>query len=290
MCPGSADLLVDEQGRLVLIDFGLCAEIEAFDTRQLTSAIVHLMRGDVEALINDGITLRFLPKDVDREALIPPLRRVFEQGKLAAANEVARRSTQGDMAADGAGVGLARREQFSAMATKRAQFASISRDLNQIFFEFPFVRSREWTFRPFNCSLRAVLLIAPLAHRYVASQTVPEYFALITRALIVLEGIALTGDPEFDLFKAAYPHAAKHAAVLFGASNLALMLSHASHAANELRATPSSPWLFAESETVSSSSASGGGSSRGGGGSSTSPSGQNRSEVPKPASHLRWNK
>ena len=27
------------------------------------------------------------------------------------------------------------------MATKRAQFASISRDLNQIFFEFPFVRS-----------------------------------------------------------------------------------------------------------------------------------------------------
>ena len=277
-----------------MIDFGLCAEIQAFDTRQLTSAIVHLMRGDVEALIDDGITLRFLPKDVDREALIPPLRRVFEQGKLAAANEVARRagarSTQGATAADGAGVGLARRERFSAMATKRAQFASISRDLNQIFFEFPFVRSREWTFRPFNCSLRAVLLIAPLAHRYVASQTVPEYFALITRALIVLEGIALTGDPEFDLFKAAYPHAAKHAAVLFGASNLALMLSHASHAANELRATPSSPWLFAESETVSSSSASGGGSSRGGGGSSTSPSGQNRSEVPKPASHLRWNK
>jgi hypothetical protein len=142
-----ADLLVDEQGRLVLIDFGLCAEIEAFDTRQLTSAIVHLIDGDVEALIDDGITLRFLPKDVDREALIPPLRRVFEQGKLAAANEVARlagaRSTQGATAADGAAsvVGLARLEQFSAMATKRAQFASISRDLNQIFFEFPFVRS-----------------------------------------------------------------------------------------------------------------------------------------------------
>lgn len=147
MCPGLADLLVDEQGRLVLIDFGLCAEIEAFDTRQLTSAIVHLMRGNVEALIDDGITLRFLPKDVDREALIPPLRRVFEQGKLAAANEVARRagarSTQGATTADGAAsvVGLARLEQFSAMATKRAQFASISRDLNQIFFEFPFVRS-----------------------------------------------------------------------------------------------------------------------------------------------------
>jgi hypothetical protein len=35
---------------------------------------------------------------------------------------------------------------------------------------------------------------------------VPAYFALITRAMIVLEGIAVTGDPEFDLFKAAYPY------------------------------------------------------------------------------------
>jgi hypothetical protein len=31
----------------VLIDFGLCAEIEAFDTRHLTSAIVNMMRGNV---------------------------------------------------------------------------------------------------------------------------------------------------------------------------------------------------------------------------------------------------
>ena len=128
-----------------------------------------------------------------------------------------------------------------------------------------------------------MLLIAPLAHRYVASQTVPEYFALITRALIVLEGIALTGDPEFDLFKAAYPHAAKHAAALFGASNLALMLSQA-HAANELRATPCSPWLSAESETVSSGSASGGSSSRDSSRSSTA--GHHSSEVLQPA--RRW--
>ena len=33
-------------GRLALIDFGLCAEIAQFDARQLTSALVHLMRGE----------------------------------------------------------------------------------------------------------------------------------------------------------------------------------------------------------------------------------------------------
>jgi len=211
--PHPGNLLVDAQGRLVLIDFGLCAEIAAFDSRALTSAIVHLMRADVDALIEDGVLLRFLPPDVDRAALAPPLRRIFEQGRVAAAEEIARLRVDksgapsrgggggGRMAGDGD-----RMDQYSAMATKRAQFSAISRDLNQIFFEFPF--------------------------------TVPEYFALITRALIVLEGIALTGDPDFDLFNAAYPIAARHAASLFGASNLAMMLGEASTlAAAEM------PWL-----------------------------------------------
>ena len=72
--PHAGNLLVDEEGRLVLIDFGLCAEIEAFDSSGLTSAIVHLMRGDVEALVEDAVSLRFLPADVDRDALLPPLR------------------------------------------------------------------------------------------------------------------------------------------------------------------------------------------------------------------------
>ena len=44
--------------------------------------------------------------------------------------------------------------------------------------------------------------------------TVPPYFALITRALIVLEGIAVTGDPNFDLFQASYPYADPHALTL----------------------------------------------------------------------------
>ena len=100
--------------------------------------------------------------------------------------------------------------------------SSISRDLNQIFFEFPF--------------------------------TVPEYFALITRALIVLEGIALTGDKDFDLFNAAYPLAVKHATRLFGASNLALMLGEASHVvAAAAVADVSSTWPRSSSSSASGS-------------------------------------
>ena len=58
--------------------------------------------------------------------------------------------------------------QFKAVQTRRKKFWAVSRDLNKVFFEYPFL--------------------------------VPDYFALITRAMIVLEGIAVTGDPDFDLF------------------------------------------------------------------------------------------
>ena len=59
-------------------------------------AQVHLMRGEVEALVEDAVTLRFLPPDVDRAALLPPLKRVFARGKLAAAElESARRGGEG---------------------------------------------------------------------------------------------------------------------------------------------------------------------------------------------------
>lgn len=78
--------------------------------------------------------------------------------------------------------------KFKAVVTRRKKFMAVSNDLNLIFFKYPFL--------------------------------VPDYFALITRAMIVLEGIAMTGDPEFDLFNSAYPYAFKRAISLFGLSNL----------------------------------------------------------------------
>lgn len=74
----------------------------------------------------------------------------------------------------------------------------MSSELNQIFFDYPF--------------------------------QVPEYFALITRALITLEGIALTGDENFDLFQASYPYAVERAVTMLGAEELRSILSHAAAA------------------------------------------------------------
>lgn len=91
---------------------------------------------------------------------------------------------------------------------RRHQFSAISNDLNAIFFEFPFV--------------------------------VPEYFALVTRALIVLEGIAVIGEPGFDIFAASYPYASKHALKLFGGRDVLTLVSAAATARRRTDPLPDS--------------------------------------------------
>ena len=39
--------------------------------------------------------------------------------------------------------------------------------------------------------------------------TIPPYFALIARAVVTLEGVALQGDPDYGLIMEAYPFVAR---------------------------------------------------------------------------------
>lgn len=170
--PHPGNLLVDQQGRLVLIDFGLCARVDLPAMRSMTAALVHLMAGDVPKLLDDAVELGFLHATVDRAALLPVLERVFSEAKLAVDAQQNSSASSGEYATQ----------------MRRKQFRAVSGDLNQIFFDFPF--------------------------------QVPDYFALVTRALIVLEGIAVTGDPSFDLFQASYPYASRKAIDSFGLEEL----------------------------------------------------------------------
>lgn len=72
-------------------------------------------------------------------------------------------------------------EAGSDMKKRTRKFLEISSELNEIFFKYPF--------------------------------QVPPFFALITRGLGLLEGIALTGDPNFDIFQASLPSVSSRRAV-----------------------------------------------------------------------------
>ena len=75
-------------------------------------------------------------------------------------------------------------ESGSNMKLRKRKLMEISNELNEIFFRYPF--------------------------------QVPPFFALVTRGLGLLEGIALTGDPEFDLFRASAPYVTKRAVSILG--------------------------------------------------------------------------
>merc|ERR1712157_138900 len=79
-------------------------------------------------------------------------------------------------------------ESGSNLHNRKRNLMAISNELNEVFFEYPF--------------------------------SVPPFFALITRGLGLLEGIALAGDPDFDIFQASYPYARRRAMEMFGVRGL----------------------------------------------------------------------
>ena len=156
--PHPGNLYVTRDGTLCLLDFGLCADIDERARSAMTKSIVHLLSGDFESLIaKDAIELGFLPHDYDTKELKPILTKILTQGLL---------------------------EPGSNLHARKRKLMSISNELNEVFFRYPF--------------------------------SVPPFFALITRGLGLLEGIALSGDPDFDIFKASYPYARKRAAQMYG--------------------------------------------------------------------------
>ena len=177
--PHPGNLLVDREGRLCLIDFGLCARVTLPNTVAMTSALLNLMHGNAQGLMDDAAALGFLPPGTDTAPIVRDMGRILRHGNVAAEARAAPTpaAPQPPAAPPAPGGG-----PFVAVQRRRKRLRAISAELNRVFFEYPF--------------------------------QIPEYFALITRALVVLEGIALEGDPAFDIFGAAYPYAAQRAAAI----------------------------------------------------------------------------
>jgi len=77
--PHPGNLLTTEDGRLVVIDFGLMATIEKPQMNAMIASIIHLANRDYTQVIDDFIALDFLPPDVDRAKVEPVLGAVLDQ-------------------------------------------------------------------------------------------------------------------------------------------------------------------------------------------------------------------
>ncbi len=75
--PHPGNLLVMGDGRLAYLDFGMMSEVSADQRFGLIEAIVHLVNRDFDALSKDYVRLGFLTEDIDFEAIVPALSKVF---------------------------------------------------------------------------------------------------------------------------------------------------------------------------------------------------------------------
>ena len=135
--PGNLYVTTSSDGKptLCLLDFGLVAHVDENASRYLTSAILHLLQGDYDTLIaHDAKHLGFLPHDMDVTELQPLLKTILKEGLV---------------------------DSGSNLHDRRRNLMAISKELNEVFFRYPF--------------------------------SVPPFFALVTRGLGLLEGIALSG-------------------------------------------------------------------------------------------------
>ncbi|BDA45558.1 Uncharacterized protein sll0005 [Coccomyxa sp. Obi] len=144
--PHPGNLIRTPDARLAILDFGLMTSIDDNIKYGMIEAISHLIHRDYEAIVQDFVTLDFIPKGTDLSPILPVLARVFDQ------------------ALEGGGA-------------KNINFQELAADLAQITFDYPF--------------------------------RIPPYFALIIRAISVLEGIALVANPDFAIVDEAYPYVAK---------------------------------------------------------------------------------
>jgi len=77
--PHPGNLIVDEQGALVYLDFGTCVYVPQFQRRAMIRGLIGFVNRDAESLVSDLKTLDFLPKDADDEACVEALTKVFNE-------------------------------------------------------------------------------------------------------------------------------------------------------------------------------------------------------------------
>ena len=77
--PHPGNLIVDEQGALVYLDFGTCVYVPRFQRRAMIRGLIGFVNRDAESLVSDLKTLDFLPEDADDEACVQALTKVFDE-------------------------------------------------------------------------------------------------------------------------------------------------------------------------------------------------------------------
>jgi aarF domain-containing kinase len=76
--PHPGNMLRTDDGRLVILDFGLMTRVTEAQRYALIEAIAHLIHRDYQAIAEDFVQLGFIPEGTDLRPIVPALTRVFD--------------------------------------------------------------------------------------------------------------------------------------------------------------------------------------------------------------------
>jgi predicted unusual protein kinase regulating ubiquinone biosynthesis (AarF/ABC1/UbiB family) len=138
--PGNMRIMPD--GRIGIFDFGMVGRLSAELKQHLINALVHVVRREYRALVDDFVGMGFLDADADRLALTAELTPIIET-------------------------------RFSEGMTK-VRFRKMLFDFSDVCYRYPF--------------------------------RLPTEFTYVMRALLTLEGVALSINPDFNFIDAAFPY------------------------------------------------------------------------------------
>ena len=159
--------------RLCLLDFGLVARLGQDDMDAIVSAVIHCANRDYASLVDDFILLGILPADCDRSKVVPLMDKAltpYVMGGGAKRYEAELKKMYGFDETASDDVG-------AAVGNAVGGFQAMTQDLLTVLNDIPF--------------------------------SIPPYFALIGRAVVTLEGVALQGDPDYGIITEAYPFVAR---------------------------------------------------------------------------------
>lgn len=141
------------------------ARLGQADRDQIVSAIVHLANRDYSSLVDDFVGLGILPQDCDRSLVVPLMDKALTPYVKGGGSKAyeAELKKMYGFSDDGASEG--------AMSAAVGGFQAMTQDLLTVLNDVPF--------------------------------SIPPYFALIGRAVVTLEGVALGGDPNYGIITEA---------------------------------------------------------------------------------------